>query len=152
MRQKLCPNQFFLSIKPQLPLCLIERWQYVIFFHSRDDINNTKISNSINQSINQSFLSGASWQQEVDPFVRHVSASKKTKVLVHGFINNGRSPWVLKAKDELLRRYTDTCIRAWLTKVPCPIKKDCTCGIIHDTPYLIVMHAYRVSKWFIEWC
>lgn len=37
-------------------------------------------------------------------FTNHVSATKKTKVLIHGFINNGRSPWVVQAKNELLKK------------------------------------------------
>eukprot|EP00105_Crassostrea_gigas_P012983 XP_011429161.1 PREDICTED: pancreatic lipase-related protein 2 [Crassostrea gigas] len=49
-------------------------------------------------------IGGAGWEREVTTFTNHVSATKKTKVLIHGFINNGRSPWVIQAKNELLKK------------------------------------------------
>lgn len=56
-----------------------------------------------NPSIKLDFA-GAGWEREVTTFTNHVSATKKTKVLIHGFINNGRSPWVVQAKNELLKK------------------------------------------------
>jgi hypothetical protein len=48
--------------------------------------------------------SGPGWQREVTSFTQHVDATKKTKVLIHGFLDNGRSQWVMQAKTELLKK------------------------------------------------
>ncbi|XP_062567844.1 inactive pancreatic lipase-related protein 1-like [Saccostrea cucullata] len=49
-------------------------------------------------------IGGPTWQSEVTPFTQHVSPTRKTKVLVHGFLDNGRSQWVMHAKNELLKK------------------------------------------------
>lgn len=39
---------------------------------------------------------------DLDAFTGFVNATKKTKVIVHGFLDNGHDNWVTYAKDELL--------------------------------------------------
>ncbi|XP_062567870.1 inactive pancreatic lipase-related protein 1-like [Saccostrea cucullata] len=45
---------------------------------------------------------GGFFAPDVAPFTNHVNATKKIKVLIHGFLNNGKTNWVTRAKDELL--------------------------------------------------
>jgi hypothetical protein len=47
---------------------------------------------------------GPGWEREVTSFTQHVSATKKTKVLIHGFLDNGRSHWIMQTKTELLKK------------------------------------------------
>lgn len=70
-----------------------------LLYHAIKKVN----ENLLYQSFKSDFA-GAGWEREVTTFTNHVSATKKTKVLIHGFINNGRSPWVIQAKNELLKK------------------------------------------------
>jgi hypothetical protein len=45
---------------------------------------------------------GGFLDSDLASFTQHVNATKKTKVLIHGFLDNGGSEWITKAKDELL--------------------------------------------------
>lgn len=45
---------------------------------------------------------GTPQASDLAAFTGFVNATKKTKVIVHGFLDNGHSDWVTYAKDELL--------------------------------------------------
>lgn len=45
---------------------------------------------------------GTPLASDLDAFTGFVNATKKTKVIVHGFLDNGHDNWVTYAKDELL--------------------------------------------------
>uniref|UniRef100_K1RB01 Pancreatic lipase-related protein 1 n=1 Tax=Magallana gigas TaxID=29159 RepID=K1RB01_MAGGI len=47
-------------------------------------------------------ITGTPLASDLDAFTGFVNATKKTKVIVHGFLDNGHDNWVTYAKDELL--------------------------------------------------
>ena len=53
-----------------------------------------------NQNVNQELIFGNLTSIEESNF----DASKKTKVLVHGYTDNGKTGWVLRMKDTYLEK------------------------------------------------
>lgn len=53
-------------------------------------------------SFSPDFSQGTPLASDLDAFTGFVNATKKTKVIVHGFLDNGHDNWVTYAKDELL--------------------------------------------------